>query len=274
MPYFAPNRHTARQMRRPLVEDAGKPGGRTAPPSTAMAAPSPRCRRKPGQGRGRFGKTPRTSLARPTQDVADGPEVQPAQRLQPMLSILQSREATCGNQPGWPLALQRSTELAQSAEELSHGLPLEHHIKHIVSEHPIQILVGTVAQPCVALRALLDPRGPVDPIAFIELECITKPVGADFNQTSHQYHRILDCHRCALRHMRLHGMAGVSQQDDTSAAPQGQRVPRHQRPFRHLLGRSDQPLYVGMITFERRRSSSVVLGSQAALGSLLVPERR
>ena len=65
MPYFAPNRHTARQMRRALVEDADKPGGRTAPPSTAMAAPSPRRRRKPGQGRGRFGKTPRTSLARP-----------------------------------------------------------------------------------------------------------------------------------------------------------------------------------------------------------------
>ncbi|SOY41554.1 hypothetical protein CBM2586_A11144 [Cupriavidus phytorum] len=126
----------------------------------------------------------------------------------------------------------------------------QRHVEHIVAETPVRILVA--AQPGVVVRNQLDLAGALGAVGLVQREGGGVVVGAGFGEAARQHGGILDRHRGALGHVRLHRVAGIAQQHQAAPAPQRQRVALKQRPLGHFDRAFDQRLHAFVPAVEGR----------------------
>ena len=89
-------------------------------------------------------------------------------------------------------------------------------------------------------------------------------------QGPHQDRRVLDRHRRALAHMRLHRVAGIADQHQPPVAPDRQRLPVEQRPLGRAAGDVDQGVNLGVEVGEGG-AQLVVIGID--VGEAVIPLR-
>ncbi|CPN78277.1 Uncharacterised protein [Bordetella pertussis] len=112
---------------------------------------------------------------------------------------------------------------------------------HVVAEAPVRVFVG--AQPCIVVRYPLHAAGAFGAVVLVQAEGGGMVLQPGLLEDARQHGGVLDRHGRALRHVRLHRVAGVAQQHDAAAAPQRQRIAFEQGPFGNLGRGLDERLH-------------------------------
>src|SRR5438552_1639892 len=94
----------------------------------------------------------------------------------------------------------------------------QRNVPRIITVQPAGILVAAL-HPRIRAGNRLDARSPWLSVRFVTLERRLDIFSIGFVHTSREYGGIFDCRRCSLGHVRRHGMARVSQEHDSTAAP-------------------------------------------------------